>query len=131
MLEKHCLLIEKEIQKIVAHDAVLKAKLANLISIPGIAMMTAICSVSETNGFTLIRNAKQLASYAGLDVVHNQSGIKQGKPKRSKIGNKFIRHALYMPSLSAINYNPYMKAFFERITKGRPVKKIGMRTQLP
>lgn len=126
MLDKHCVQIENEIQSIVEKEAVLSHNLENITSIPGISFMTSICIVAETNGFALIRNGKQLASYAGLDVVHNQSGIKEGRSKISKKGNSFIRRALYMPSLCARNHNPVMKTFFERITTGKPVKKIGI-----
>ncbi|WP_221391981.1 transposase [Dyadobacter sp. NIV53] len=39
----------------------------------------------ETNGFELIRNKKQLSSYAGFDVKEKQSGTSiKGKPRISK-----------------------------------------------
>ncbi|MBK9457357.1 MAG: transposase [Bacteroidetes bacterium] len=35
--------------------------------------------VAETNGFILFENYKQVVSYAGYDVVENQSGNHIGK----------------------------------------------------
>ena len=39
-------------------------------------------------------------------MVHNESGDKIGKTKISKKGNRYIRRALYMPSLSVVRCNP-------------------------
>ena len=42
-----------------------------MMTIPGIGELTAVIILAETNGFELIRNKKQLTSYAGLDVKKN------------------------------------------------------------
>ena len=47
----------------------LARKLAHLTSVPGIGLTTAIIVIAETTGFALVGNERQLASYAGLDVV--------------------------------------------------------------
>ena len=52
----------------------LARKLAHLTSVPGIGLTTAIVVVAENNGFVLIKNEQQLASYVGLDVVQCQGG---------------------------------------------------------
>ena len=57
----------------------------------------------ETNGFELIRNKKQLISYAGMDIKEKQLGTSvKGKPRLSKKGNRHIRKALHLPSLLAV-----------------------------
>ena len=58
--------------------------------------------------------------------MQNQSGNKQGKTKISKRGNSFIRHALYMPSLSAARFNPELKKFYEKLVDKKPAKKIAI-----
>lgn len=126
LLEEHCLAIEIELQDLVASDPVLQDKIEKLTSIPGIGFITAISIISETNGFAAIRNAKQLASYAGLDVQHSQSGLKTGKSKMSKKGNKYLRYSLYMPALSALQHNAGLKALYKRIIQNKPSKKIGV-----
>ena len=56
-----------------------------LCSLPGVGLLTAATILGETNGFDLIRNKRQLASYAGLDVKEKQSGTSvRGKPRISK-----------------------------------------------
>ena len=42
--------------------------IALITTIPGIGVLTSAVIMAESNGFELIRNASQLASYAGFDV---------------------------------------------------------------
>lgn len=118
--------IEVEILDLIESDEYLAEGIYCMTSIPGISQITAACLVAETNGFALIRNSKQLVSYAGLDVVHSQSGNKQGKSRISKRGNAFIRLALYMPALCALKHNPLMKTFYQRVIEGKPSKLVGV-----
>ena len=69
---------------------------------------------------------KQLASYAGLDVVANESGTFKGKTRVSKKGNKYIRQILYMPAVAACVWNPGIKSLYERIIeKNEKLKRKG------
>jgi len=72
-------------------------------------------------GFALIENQKQLVSYAGYDVVENQSGNRVGKSKISKKGNARIRRILHLPAFNVVRYEGAMfKIFFDRlINKGK------------
>lgn len=45
-----------------------------MCSIPGMGQLTSVIILAETNGFELIRNKKQLTSYAGLDIKEKLSG---------------------------------------------------------
>ena len=75
--------------------------------IKGIGITTAATIIAETDGFILIKNRSQLISYAGYDVIENQSGSSiNGKTKISKKGNKYIRRALHFPALSAVKREP-------------------------
>lgn len=126
LIERYLHEIESELRVLVMNDSKLGDKIERIMTIPGVGFMTVVCLLGETNGFALVRNGKQLASYAGFDVRHNQSGKKQGKSRISKQGNSFIRSAVYMPALCCIQCNPELKAFFKRTTEGKPSKKIGV-----
>lgn len=126
LLENHTLEIESEIRVIVMKNSQLADQIERLESIPGVGFMTIVCVLGETNAFALMKNAKQLVSYCGLDVQHKQSGNSIGKSRVSKKGNSFVRHALYMPALCAVQHNPHMKVFYERINKRKTVKKIAV-----
>lgn len=98
-----------------------------LSSIPGIGKSTAITVLAETNGFELIRNKKQLVSYAGLDIREKQSGTSiKGKPRISKKGNKNIRKALHFPAMTAVKMNKNHQDLFQRITEKTGIKMKGL-----
>ena len=92
-------------------------------SIPGVGALTAVVILAETNGFELIRNKKQLTSYAGFDVQEKQSGTSvKGKPRISKKGNPNLRKAMYLPSLSAVKWDDNFKEMYVRIVSKQGVK---------
>ena len=78
---------------------------------------------AETNGFELIRNKRQLTSYAGLDVKEKQSGTSvKGMPRISKKGNKYLRKAMHMPALAAIRCDVRYGAIFKRLVSKHGIK---------
>lgn len=94
-----------------------------LCSIPGIGALTAAIVLAETNGFDLIRNKRQLTSYAGLDVKEKQSGTSvRGKATISKRGNRYLRKAMHLPALTAIRHDPRCKGIFIRLVSGHGIK---------
>jgi transposase len=84
--------IKEDIDQIVNRNAELQKEVEIISSIPGVGELTAVIILAETNGFELIRNKKQLTSYAGFDVKEKQSGTSvKGKPGISKKGNRSLR----------------------------------------
>ncbi len=68
-------------------------------------------------------NAKQWVAYAGLDPRHNESGTSIAKkPRISKAGNKYIRHALYMPALVASCHEPHIKGYYRHLIENNGLK---------
>lgn len=126
LLENQLTEIETELRQAAMADPAFNERLAKVQTIPGVSFMTVICILGETNAFALVGNAKQLASYAGMDVEHRQSGSKEGKTRISKKGNAFIRNALYMPALCSTRHNPEMKRFYHRLAARKSAKKIAV-----
>ena len=94
-----------------------------MCSLSGIGFLTAVNVFAETNGFNLIRNKRQLTSYAGLDVKEKQSGTSvKGKPRISKKGNRHLRKAMHLPALSAIKHDKRFKAIFIRLVSKHGIK---------
>ena len=106
-------------------DEVLKSKIQNVCTIIGVGFITAVTIVGETNGFLLFKSISQLVSYAGYDVVQNQSGQHTGKTKISKKGNSHIRRALYFPALSAVSNCKMFHDFYLRIYENSSIKMKG------
>ncbi len=98
---------------------------ACLRTIPGVGLVTTTTIVAETLGFKMFKNRKQLVSFAGYDVMKNQSGTSvNGMERISKKGNKFIRKALYFPALSSVRSSEDMKVFYSRIFDRRKIKMV-------
>lgn len=115
--------IIEEISNLADTDSEVKKTLTLICTITGIGMLTAAIVLGETNGFELIRNKRQLTSYAGLDVQEKQSGTSiKGKASISKKGNKHLRKAMHLPALSAIKYDERCKAVFARIVSKHGIK---------
>jgi transposase len=121
LFDKQLWAIEKELQAVVSADQQLQAKVANITSIKGVGLLTAVTIIAETNGFELFQNQRQLVSYAGYDVVENQSGKRAGKTRISKKGNAHIRRCLFMPAFNMVRYDlPVFKELHARLlAKGR------------
>jgi len=118
--------VELSIRSLLQSDLKMWVKIQNILRVNGVGLMTVAKVLAETNAFALIRNGKQLASYAGLDIVLKESGKFKGKTKISKKGNQHLRLAVYMPAISAIKTNPKMITYYDRmIEKGKP-KKAGV-----
>lgn len=96
-----------------------------LKSIPGIADLTSANLLSEIQ-FDQFSTARQVAAYVGLTPSDRESGTSvKGRPKLSKIGNRRLRKALYMPAMTAIRYNPVLSDFAHRLKrKGKPGKVV-------
>lgn len=118
--------IKKEICALIKQDREAQASVELMTSIPGIGVLTAATVLGETNGFELIRNKRQLASYAGFDIREKQSGTSvKGKPRISKRGNKHLRKAMYLPALAAIRHDEGFKGFFVRLVGRHGIKMKG------
>lgn len=122
LLDKQEKEIRGEVSQLVGSDEGIKQVVVLICSIPGIGLLTAAVILAETNGFDLIRNKRQLASYAGLDVKEKQSGTSvKGKPRISKQGNRNLRKAMHMPSLMAIRDERF-KAIYARLVSKHGIK---------
>ena len=104
----------------------IKRKVYQICKIKGIDVLTVATIIAETNGFELFKNIGQLVSYAGYDVIENQSGKHVGKTKISKKGNSRIRRSLHMPALNVVTYNePVFVNLYERVFDNTKIKMKG------
>ncbi|MFT4534619.1 MAG: transposase [Saprospiraceae bacterium] len=60
-------------------------------------------------------------------MIKRESGtLIKGRTKISKKGNRRLRAAMFMPSMTAVRFNPKMREIYERINKNKSVKSIGL-----
>lgn len=126
-IEKQIGKCEEEIEAILYTEDWLAEKVNKLMTIKGVGLITLAIIIAETQGFALIKSRKQLASYAGFDIVQRESGTSvKGKTRISKKGNSRIRASLYFPALVAARYNPDLKEDYLRINVGKASKMVGV-----
>ncbi len=115
LYDKQIEAIDKVIEAHLTEKKEVAEKVKNICKIKGVGIATVAVVLAETNGFVLFENSRQLVSYAGYDVVENQSGKHRGKTRISKKGNSRIRRALHLPAFNMIRYQqtPFV-ALFER-----------------
>jgi transposase len=123
LLNKQEIEIRSEINTLIKEDKEITSLVLLICSLPGIGVLTAAIVLAETNGFELIRNKRQLTSYAGFDVIEKKSGISvKGKTRISKRGNKYLRKAMHLPALAAIRHDERFKAIFVRLFATHGIK---------
>jgi transposase len=105
----------------------LTAKLAHLVSAKGIGEASAMRILAELLVLPDDLAAPQWVAHAGLDPRPYESGTSVHRPRRiSKVGNRHLRAALYMPTLVAIQHEPNVKAFYDKLVAGgkKPMQAV-------
>jgi transposase len=105
--------IDKEIDKAVRRSEPWRRKSELLQSVPGVGkVLTAMLLAKLPEPGEL--NRKQAAALVGVAPVANESGKWRGQ--RAIAGGRWeVRNKLYMSSLSAVQSNPVLKPFYQRL----------------
>jgi transposase len=113
--------MDKELEQAVQASEVWRARDDLLKGVPGIGDVvsrTLVAALPELGALT----GRRIAALAGLAPVARDSGTLKGR-RRIAGGRGEVRSALYMASLSAVRYNPVLKAFYGRLrAAGKPTK---------
>lgn len=119
--------VEKRLKEVLAQDEEVCRKVKSIAaSLDGVGELTVMTLAAETNGFEHFHSQGQLTSYAGYDVVENQSGKSTGKSKISKQGNTHIRRILHMPAFSVVSCETgKFPALYERVYQRTKIKMKG------
>jgi hypothetical protein len=90
-------------------------KFENITSIIGIGDRAAIALIHLFISYPNA-NRQEIVALTGLDAIENTSGTSvQRRIRISKKGSSIYRSMLFMPVLSAVQHNPYMKLFYDRL----------------
>jgi transposase len=114
--------VQAQAEAVIAATPELAEDLALLESVKGIGRPTATTVLAELPAVEHLPSAQSAAAYCGLAPREFQSGKTVKKYTRlSKAGNARLRKALYLPTLTAIRFNPVLGAFYERLLRaGKP-----------
>jgi transposase len=68
---------------------------------------------------------KQIAALVGVAPMNKDSGARRGK-RRTMGGRAAIRSTLYMSALTARQYNPVIKSYYEKLIIRGKKKKVAL-----
>jgi transposase len=117
---------EAKIEKQIEQHPSLKQSYLLLRSVKGLGPVSSWTLLAEMPDLADYEDAAAAAADAGVTPSHHESGeTVRRKSKISKVGKASVRGVLYLPALTAIRWNPIIKAFAERLEKkGKPFKVI-------
>ena len=106
--------IEK-MKLLILSNKILSEKFKNIKSIQGIGDKASIILIHLFITYPEA-NRQEITALSGLDAIESTSGTSlQRKSRISKRGNALYRNVMFMPVLSAIQCNPYMENFYNRL----------------
>jgi len=96
----------------------------NLLSIPGVGVVTAARFLGEVGDITRFDSAEQIIKLAGLNLKTNSSGQKKGKTTITKRGRSELRSLLYQSALVMVCRNEQMIRCYQhyRTRSSNPLK---------
>jgi transposase len=110
-LEKELLRLKREVRAHVKAHEELQRDSKLLQSVPGIGEITSWDILAEMPDVEEFDSAQSVAAYAGLAPREQRSGSSVRKTTTlSKRGNSRLRKAFYFPAVSAMQWNPLVKA---------------------
>lgn len=115
---------DKDLQKAIKSTPLWREKEDLLRSVPGVGPVlcaTLIASLPELGKL----DRKQIAALVGLAPFNHDSGKYKGK-RCIRGGRAEVRQPLYMAIMSAVRFNPVIKAFYERLLNAGKLKKVAM-----
>lgn len=98
-----------------------------LTSIPGIGPQTSARIIAAVEDPARFRDGAAFASYLGVVPALKHSG--KHTPMRagvSSIGHARLRKNLWMPVMTAVRHNPWLRAFYERLVAAGKPRKLAL-----
>jgi transposase len=98
-----------------------------LLTIDGIGETTAARIVGEVGDPSVFRCAAAFAAYVGVVPGLKQSGKRQSqRAGLAPIGHKDLRAKLWMPVLTAVRRNAWLKVFYDRLIARGKLPKVAL-----
>ena len=123
-LDREIAKIDKQIKSDIDQSPKLKQKSQLLQSMPGIGNHTAMMLAFQLPELGCL-NRRQIAALVGLAPINRDSGQFRGK-RMIGGGRVHVRRLLYMPTLVAIQHNPQIKTYYERLLGKGKCKMVAL-----
>jgi transposase len=98
-----------------------------LTTIPGIGAQTAARLIARVGDPAAFHSGAALAAFVGAVPGLRQSGKRQGqRAGLHHLGDAQLRAQLWMPTLSAIRFNPWLHAYYQRLIARGKLPKVAI-----
>ena len=99
-----------------------------LTTIEGIGPQTAACIMGELGDPARFHSFAALASYVGVIPRLHESGKRKKTRNAPKVplGNARLRRALWMPALTAIHHNLWLRTYYQRLRAAGKLPKVAL-----
>ena len=124
LLDKEIDWVNKKLAKAVTEVAEWQRTYEIITSAPGIGDGVAFTLLGELPELGQL-SSRQIAALSGLAPYNKDSGTIQGK-RRIRGGRAPIRTMLYMAMMCAIQHNPVIKQFYEKLVAAGKHKKVAL-----
>lgn len=120
-LKKAIRRVERRIKDLLKEDPEVGQQYELVTSVKGVGPVLALQLIVYTHCFKKIRNARQLACYAGVAPFVYQSGTSINKGSHtSSFANSTLKSTLHLASVSSIQHNPDLKDYYLRkVSQGK------------
>lgn len=116
--------LNDDLTRTIQQSPVWREKENLLQSVPGIGPVSSRTFLADLPELGAL-NGKQIAALVGVAPLNRDSGKWRGK--RIVWGGRApVRCALYMSALTAVRYNPVIKAFYQRLQEAGKPKKVAL-----
>ena len=121
MVEKQLAEIEVAMEKLLYETGYAE----RMLSIKGVGIVTAARFLGEVGNPLRFDDARQIANYAGYNLIEDSSGNNKSGTVISKRGRNRLRSLLYQMAFTMVSRNPEMKALHQHLTtrSENPLKK--------
>ena len=119
MYERQQQQVEQEMDRLIQEDDEASQRAAIIQSVPGFGPQVSRVLISTLPELGRA-NRKQIARLIGVAPINRDSGQMRGK-RTTGGGRRHIRRALFMPTLVAVQHNPFIRSIYHRLLKeGKP-----------
>jgi transposase len=121
LIEKHL----EQIEQAMENEIHVTGYAGQLLGIKGIGVVTAASFLGEVGDPLRFQNARQIANYAGYNLVEDSSGKSKSGTCISKRGRKQLRSLLYKMAFTMVGQNAEMKELYRHLItrQNNPLKK--------
>ena len=123
-LKREIAAVEQELSKVIAQDVSLRERSERLRSVPGVGETLAAALLGAMPELGRL-NRGAVGKLAGLAPHARDSGKREGK-RFCWGGRANVRRALYMPMLSAVQHNPVIRTFYQRLIGQGKQRKVAL-----